>query len=320
MRIERITVSNYRGARQCDVAFRRGDNVAVFAGVNGSGKTSCIEACRWCLGQGYGLRPIPAYPYEVAVAIIGNDGVRYTIRRTQDSHIAMRGDGVAVPVTQDFLRLIGAEGSWYFSSWRDPLFSNGVDLQVGKDASGHVPGATREETLEYIKNALVRMDVTAQFNKDSQQIAQVREIFNRLSAARNMFFPNAQGTFVSRSVSAVLTANGFKPGMLKPDFKFELYLKRNSDSRLVAVNDFSSGELEILCFLGVLLLIPSLSIVYIDEPELHLNQQWHSMLLRALQIVSPNAQFIVGTHSQEIWNSVYPSQRFLLTDGRCVNV
>ena len=320
MRIERITVMNYRGARQCDVAFRQGDNVAVFAGVNGSGKTSLLEACRWCLGQEYGLRPIPVDPCEVSVSIIADDGVHYVIRRAPKHHIAMRGDGVAVPVTRDFLKLIGADDSWYFSSWRDPLLSNGVDLQVGKEAPGHIPGATREETLEYIKNVLVRMDVTAQFNKEPHQIAQVREIFNRLSAARNMFFPNAQGTFVSRSVSAVLTANGFKPDMLKPDFKFELYLMRNADSKLVAVNDFSSGELEILCFLGVLLLIPSLSVVYIDEPELHLNQQWHSMLLRALQIVSPNAQFIVGTHSHEIWNSVYPSQRFLLTDGRCVNV
>jgi len=320
MRIERITVNNYRGVQHSDVKLHLSDNIAVFSGANGSGKTSLIEACRWCLGQTYGLRPVPAYVYDIAITILGNDGLRYVIKRNQIQHVAVASDGRSVPVTPEFMALTGLSNSWYFTSWRDPLLSNGVDIQIGKDPVPHVPGATREETLEYIKTTLVRSDVTSQFNKDPQQIAQVQDVFNRLSAARNMFFPNDPGMFVSRSISAVLTSNGFKPDMLNPDFKFELYFKRNADSKLIAVNDLSSGELEVLCFLGVLLLNPALNTVYIDEPELHLNQQWHAMLLRALQLVAPNVQFIVGTHSSEIWASVYPAQRFLLTNGRCINV
>ena len=320
MRIERIIVNNYRGALQCDMVLKRGDNVAVFAGANGSGKTSLIEACRWCLGQNYGLRQVPEDQYEITVTVVGNDRSRYVIKRTPSQYIAMSEKG-AVPVTSELLSSIGTRlGNWYFTSWRDPLLTSGVDIQVGKENVPYVPGAMREETLEYIKSTLVRADVTSQFNKDVQQISRVQDVFNRLSAARNMFFPNAQGTFVSRSMSPILPTGGFGSDTHKSDFKFELYLKRNADSKLIAVNDLSSGELEVLCFLGVLLLNPALNTVYIDEPELHLNLQWHAMLLRALQLVAPNVQFIVGTHSAEVWESVYPSQRFLLKEGRCINV
>lgn len=320
MRIERIQIRNYRGVRECDVSFQASGNVAVLAGANGSGKTSFMEACRWCLGTDYGLRPVPAYNYEIVVSILGNDGFRYDIRRSLNEHVAVRGDGQVVPVSNEFLNNIGAQHCWYFTSWRDPRLTDGVDIQTSNATTVRIPGTTKEETLDYIKTALVRWDVTTQFNRDESQIRQVQTVFRRLSEARNLFFPQSPGNFVSRSISAVLAANGFVPNMLKPDFRFELYLQRLSDAKLISVNDLSSGELEILCFTGVLILNPLLSIVYIDEPELHLNMQWHSMLIRALQMVAPNVQFIVATHSSEIWNSVYPTQRFLLSEGRCFNV
>lgn len=319
MRIEQISVTNYRGAQSCNVVLGRADNIAVFAGANGSGKTSLIEACRYCLGQMYGLRSLPAYPHDVSVQILGNDGIRYVIRRNLVLHSITTVNGNVVPMTKETASAIGLSANWYFTSWRDPRLSEGVDIQANNTTVPHIPGTTKEETLEYIKNTLVRWDVTAQFNRDQQQISQVRDVFNRLSAARNMFFPNESGAFVSRSVGSVLMANGFAADARNQNFKFDLYFQRSSDMKLISVNDLSSGEIEVLCFLGVLLLNPALSTVYIDEPELHLNQQWHAMLLRALQVVAPNVQFIVGTHSPEIWNSVYPAQRFLLVDGRCVN-
>ena len=52
--------------------------------------------------------------------------------------------------------------------------------------------------------------------------------------------------------------------------------------------------------------------VLIDEPELHLDPQWHRVILRALRRLQPHSQFIVATHSPEIYDSVFSFQRHLL--------
>ena len=41
-------------------------------------------------------------------------------------------------------------------------------------------------------------------------------------------------------------------------------------------------------------------ILLIDEPELHLDPQWHRQVLKALKFLKPECQIIVATHSAEI--------------------
>ena len=48
-------------------------------------------------------------------------------------------------------------------------------------------------------------------------------------------------------------------------------------------------------------------LVVIDEPELHLDPQWHWVLLKVLRKLLPNTQLIVATHSPEIYNSAKPA-------------
>ena len=50
----------------------------------------------------------------------------------------------------------------------------------------------------------------------------------------------------------------------------------------------------------------------IDEPELHLNAEWHSQFIRYLYKLAPHNQYIIATHSQYIAESVEPYQRLLL--------
>ena len=82
----------------------------------------------------------------------------------------------------------------------------------------------------------------------------------------------------------------------------------------------SSGEIELFCLIAALILEQELrsrpyDFVFMDEPELHLNQVWHRLLLPVLLEISPKSQFVVATHSEDIWNSVYESQRFFLKGG-----
>lgn len=80
----------------------------------------------------------------------------------------------------------------------------------------------------------------------------------------------------------------------------------------------SSGQKEII---STLFLIwdhtkNSPSVVFIDEPELHLNAQWHRSFVKRLTSLAPWNQYIMATHSEDIMDSVDEDQRILLVEDR----
>jgi predicted ATP-binding protein involved in virulence len=56
-------------------------------------------------------------------------------------------------------------------------------------------------------------------------------------------------------------------------------------------------------------------LVLIDEPELHLDPSWHRTILSVLAELSPDTQFIVATHSDEIYDSVLSYERHFLASN-----
>ncbi len=54
------------------------------------------------------------------------------------------------------------------------------------------------------------------------------------------------------------------------------------------------------------------SVVLIDEPELHLNAQWHRGFVRTVTQLAPQNQYIMATHSEDIMDSVDEDRRILL--------
>lgn len=53
-------------------------------------------------------------------------------------------------------------------------------------------------------------------------------------------------------------------------------------------------------------------IVLIDEPELHLNPEWHRSFIRQLAKLQPLNQYIIATHSEHVFDSVDEQNRILL--------
>lgn len=76
----------------------------------------------------------------------------------------------------------------------------------------------------------------------------------------------------------------------------------------------SSGQKEIVTTLFLIwnetLAHPAL--VLVDEPELHLNAEWQREFLRHLLSLAPNNQYILATHSEDIFASVAEERRVLL--------
>jgi predicted ATPase len=79
---------------------------------------------------------------------------------------------------------------------------------------------------------------------------------------------------------------------------------------MVPFDALSSGQKEII---STLFLIWQAtrdcpSVVLIDEPELHLHQEWHDDFMRALFELAPHNQYIIATHSRRIAECVYPDR------------
>jgi len=76
----------------------------------------------------------------------------------------------------------------------------------------------------------------------------------------------------------------------------------------------SSGQKEIISTLFLIWYHSQTqpSIVLIDEPELHLNAEWHKDFVRQLHKLAPNNQYIISTHSEQVFDSVDKDRRILL--------
>jgi predicted ATP-dependent endonuclease of OLD family len=90
--------------------------------------------------------------------------------------------------------------------------------------------------------------------------------------------------------------------------------------RICSIDQTSSGEIEIPSFAGWLILNDFKGgLLVTDEPELHLHAQWKATILPALRTLAPDAQFLVASHADAIWDQTPSYARFLLvpeTDPR----
>jgi len=102
---------------------------------------------------------------------------------------------------------------------------------------------------------------------------------------------------------------------LRPVAKDQLDIRiATSRGTTFSFDGLSSGQKEIVSTLFLIwnetLTKPAL--VLIDEPELHLNADWQRELIYQLHASMPLNQYILATHSEEIFASVSPARRVML--------
>jgi predicted ATPase len=295
--IRSIKIRDFRGISHLDLSFLGLKDlptpVVVIGGPNGAGKTAVLEACLWAAGYQGALNG------KTNAAAIRSGANSFEIeisfqlgpKSTQNHHY----EPSSMPVA--------SFPSVYFSSWRAPGLVGALGITSGK--RGRRPDHTEQNRFWRIKQYLINARAHDLFpvpngsgkNGDSRYQVMV----NSLNTAWSMFYPG-------ESFSVEPTSDD-------PDAGFDIFLNSSKKTHL-SIEVLSSGQLELFSFAGGLL-VESFSegLIVIDEPELHLDPQWHRQLLRALMSLKPECQIIVGTHSSEIYESVHSFQRhFLVSD------
>ena len=99
-----------------------------------------------------------------------------------------------------------------------------------------------------------------------------------------------------------------------PDNTVDFRITPKEGGESYAFDGLSSGQKEIISTLFLIwrYTLENSGIILIDEPELHLNAEWHHDFVRQVYELAPENQYIVATHSEDIFSSVDETRRVLL--------
>ncbi len=313
MKIKKITIRNLRGIDNLELNLTGPDDqpldLVMLAGPNGCGKTTVLEAGLWALKQDkLVLRKPPDQPFEITVEAVRN-GQDATLSLEPGLHQVTLTGGQASRKVADYVKGVQC---FYFSSWRTPRLVGGVGLSSGK---GRRPDRNENNTLLRFKSRMVTLKASESFesaNPSSSEEPDADNLLRHLSEAWRYFYPERNGRFDTRKLPPTREQIESDEDV---ETKFDVFLTDEKRPNGVAVDDLSSGEIEILSMLGMFISeYRPYDIVFIDEPELHLHPAWHRSILPALRKVAPNTQLICATHSGEILESLYSFQRFTILD------
>lgn len=185
--------------------------------------------------------------------------------------------------------------------------------------------------IEEIRSALVEIFLQFSISERSDQEI-INRHFDKASSIREKLLENSKVTLSTNEISTLFSTlriktigekwraleeerkEIFSPIRIFRETIDTLYQRKqiqiSEEGELIAITttnkrlkpmDLSSGEKQLLIFLGEALLQRRQPQIYIaDEPELSLHVAWQEQLVRKLRAINPNAQVLFATHSPDI--------------------
>lgn len=312
-KIHRVRIENFRRIREpleLDLTSPKGapSRNIVLAGPNGCGKTSVLEAILLGLGRQdlivrdagraareEGWRITVPEGARIELDVSYDDGpidtwvrsIRDLVRRSASGHeerLAAHFPGTAVE---------------YFSSRRTPDLVGRVKPLASR---GDRPVDTESNRLWRLKQKINDERAKGAYVPTPAGKGKADLWLERINQAWRRFHGDDDKTKVDAQI-------------IDPDAEelfADLFVLRDG-RRVCSVDEVSSGELELLSFAGWIITNDFKGgLLVIDEPELHLHPQWQTAFLPALRDLAPDAQFIVASHSDAVWDQAYSFERFLL--------
>jgi AAA15 family ATPase/GTPase len=345
VRINRISIQNYKGIDEFELDFiqpkmSHDPDLMVMGSKNGIGKTSVIECCALLLlsmlpnfGSESFKRMERYYPINIPDLLIraGADFAKISGDVIYDNDVL---DEVGICFhrngTVDKLR---KETKARITSLNRDIF------ELVKSVCGFAPNPVIEDLFllfhSYRKVQEGNLELGMMIDPDKRRNA--REVYFRYDSPMSAFKLRILRSLVAKADlfeqvgeeesekvieeldKLVETYTGGKIGKLRPSVDSTVDIRINSinqdETKTFSFDSLSSGQKEII---STLFLIwyhtkENSSVVFIDEPELHLNSQWHSGFINALTRLAPQNQYIMATHSEHIMNSVEKHQQVFIS-------
>jgi len=349
VQIRRLRVENYKGIDQLEIVFpeplmSEDPDVLVLGSRNGLGKTSVLECCVLLLigltrrgddllpVAGFGLMDLPELMIRAGHnrAVIGGDvainGVAVTVEMKVLSSGALK---ITSPPEQlrHLRKQLVLEPKDLLQRFADTLCGFTPDPLLAKHfLYFHSYRKVQEGNLELgmmMKPTEERDNRLSRFRRSGQrsQVSSFKLTLLRALMSRADLFEDIgdeESTEVLAALNRLLKRYaGGRIGKLRPtpDNTVEFRIQPNSGGPSYTFDGLSSGQKEMIATLFLIWYQTRNQpmVVLIDEPELHLNPEWHRDFIRCLSTLAPDNQYLIATHSEDVFASVAEDRRMLLS-------
>ena len=309
MKIEKVHIKNVKGIKDLELSFKKDDKILdliVLAGVNGSGKTTILEAIKdFFDNRNIDFNDIEKsniyleiffedFEREKIIPFINIDSQNniYQVFHMLGSYnsyikenkglyhqLAKKLENppkiICVPANNSFEEV----KTETMNLQKEYRFINFINSSIMNDIPSYI--ATRKNYLATIEEDLTMKEVT------NKVVNEINSIFN------------------------ILELDAKLKGFSKDEKTMPIF--ENSAGEEFDINDLSSGEKQLfLRTLSIKMLEPNNSIILIDEPELSLHPKWQQRIIEVYKKIGENNQIIVATHSPHILGSISNENIFIL--------
>ncbi len=347
MKVVKLNLKNFRDAQ--NLYLKLNPKLNVFVGVNGSGKSTVLDAIAIMLSWPANriIRP-GASGKQITENDITNskssssiqlsseiDGktIEWKLTKNRKGHAASEDKSNLLDL-KDYATAIQNQISETSGKVSIPLFVYYPVNRAVLDIPLRIRGQHKFDLLTAYDDALtsganfrtffewfrVREDLENEKYRDFQ----TRDRFFKKNP--NASFKPIDSQFPDPQLGAVRDA------LLKilPEFsnltvrRSPLRMEVEKNGKRLTVNQLSGGELNLIAMIGDLARRMAIAnpdstkplegsgIVLIDEIDLHLHPRWQRTIVPKLRDVFQNCQFVISTHSPHVINSVQPECLFLL--------
>ena len=309
MKIEKVHIKNIKGIKDLELSFRKDDKILdliVLAGVNGSGKTTILEAIK----DFFDNRNIDFNDIEksnIYLEIFFEDFEREKIIPF-----------INIDSQNNIYQVFHMLGS-YNSYMKE---NKGLYHQLAKKLENppkiiYVPA---NNSFGKVETASTTLSKNYQLINIIDSVA-MRDIPSYIATRRNYLATIEEDLTMKEVTNKVVNEINGIFSILELDVKLKGFSKdektlpifENSAGEEFDINDLSSGEKQLfLRTLSIKMLEPNNSIILIDEPELSLHPKWQQRIIEVYKKIGENNQIIVATHSPHILGSVSNENIFIL--------
>lgn len=336
MKIKKINLKNYRGAHS--LLLRLDPQLNIFYGVNGSGKSTILDAIAimlsWAVSR---IRYAGASGRPISETDVTNGrsfaGIKLVIKNG-DTKISWRlvkkrKGHKSTNVKSSFKKL-----STFTGELQEKFAKSSEQINLPLFAYYPVNRAVLDIPLRIKErhsfNLLAAYDDAltsgANFRTFFEWFREREDLENENRKYVNSLFPPDDFQFPDPQLEAVRNAlTRFLPEFSNFTVRRNpLRMEVEKNGKRLTVNQLSDGEKCLIALVGDLARRMSVAnpvmddplqgdgIILIDEIDLHLHPRWQRMIVTKLLEVFPNCQFIISTHSPHILTHVQPESLFLL--------
>ena len=346
IKIRRISIRNYKGIDALDMQFpvpRLADDPDIFVmgSRNGLGKTSIIECCALLLlglilrEERFRLRD----RYSISIVDAPDLLIRAGKRSAEiGGEIVLGDEAVTVKMSIDRRGRVKLSGEKLFEKM---LGKRSIDPESDADdliraICGFTPNPVIENTFllfhSYRKvqegNPEMGMMLRGRNPRrpprhEFPMSAFKLQILRSLMGQANLFeLDEEEGSdeTIDALNQLVKTYAGGTISKLRPspDNTIDFRVNPVDLGESFTFDGLSSGQKEIISTLFLIWYHTRNrpSVVFIDEPELHLNAQWHRGFVKSLTSLASQNQYIIATHSEDVMDSVSEDRRALLSSDQ----